>query len=145
LLIKPVYDEASRVNSFAHVNYTDTQERIGVLLCINGAGIQYSWMKQQIARDNISYTDMEKMASAVPIGSEGLRILPFGNGAERMLGNENVGAQINNLQFNLHTRAHFYRAGLEGIAFSFVYGIQVLKEMGFDIKVMRVGNDNLFQ
>ena len=145
IIDKPVYDEASRVNSFAHVNYTDTQERIGVLLCINGAGIQYSWMKQQIARDNISYTNMEKMASAVPIGSEGLRILPFGNGAERMLGNENVGAQINNLQFNLHTRAHFYRAGLEGIAFSFVYGIQVLKEMGFDIKVMRVGNDNLFQ
>ena len=142
---KPVFDKASRVNSFAHVNYTDTQERIGVLLCINGAGIQYSWMKQQIARDNISYSDMEQMASSVPIGSEGLRILPFGNGAERMLGNENIGAQIINLQFNQHKRAHFYRASLEGIAFSFVYGIQVLKEMGFKIKVMRVGNDNLFQ
>jgi len=142
---KPVFDKASRVNSFAHVNYTDTQERIGVLLCINGACIQYSWMKQQIARDNISYSDMEQMASSVPIGSEGLRILPFGNGAERMLGNENIGAQIINLQFNQHKRAHFYRASLEGIAFSFVYGIQVLKEMGFKIKVMRVGNDNLFQ
>ena len=145
IIDKPVYDEDSRVNSFAHVNYTDKQERIGVLLCINGAGIQYSWMKQQIARDNISYTDMERMASGIPVGSEGLRILPFGNGAERMLGNENMGAQINNLQFNLHKRAHFYRAGLEGIAFSFVYGIQVLKEMGFNIKRMRVGNDNLFQ
>ena len=142
---KAVYDKVSRVNSFAHVNYTEDQERIGVLLCINGAGIQYSWMKQQIARDNISYVDMERMASSVPIGSEGLRILPFGNGAERMLSNENIGAQINNLQFNRHKSAHMYRAGLEGIAFSFVYGIQLLKEMGFNIDVMRVGNDNLFQ
>jgi len=145
IIDRPVYDEASRVNSFAHVNYTDTQERIGVLLCINGSGILYSWMKQQIAEHNISYTDMEQMASGISIGSEGLRILPFGNGAERMLGNENMGAQINNLQFNRHKKAHFYRAGLEGIAFSFVYGIQVLREMGFTIKVMRVGNDNLFQ
>jgi len=142
---KAVYDKASRVNSFAHVNYTEDQQRIGVLLCINGAGIQYSWMNQQIARDNISYEDMERMASSVPIGSEGLRILPFGNGAERMLSNKNMGAQINHLQFNRHKRAHIYRAGLEGIAFSFVYGIQLLKDMGFKIEVMRVGNDNLFQ
>lgn len=142
---KAVYDKASRVNSFAHVNYTEDQQRIGVLLCINGAGIQYSWMKQQIANDNVSYLDMEQMASSVPIGSEGLRILPFGNGAERMLSNESIGAQINNLQFNRHKQAHLYRAGLEGIAFSFVYGIQLLKDMGFNIDVMRVGNDNLFQ
>ncbi len=142
---KAVYDKASRVNSFAHVNYTENQQKIGVLLCINGAGIQYSWMKQQIANDNISYPDMEQMASSVPIGSEGLRILPFGNGAERMLGNENMGAQINNLQFNRHKQAHMYRAALEGIAFSFVYGMELLKDMGFNIEVMRVGNDNLFQ
>ncbi len=142
---KPVYDEASRVNGFAHVNYTPDDPKIGVLLCINGAGIQYSWLKQQMARDGISYNDMERMASSVSIGSEGLRILPFGNGAERMLSNANVGAQINNLQFNRHERAHFYRAGLEGIAFSFVYGVQVLKDMGFQIGSMRVGNDNLFQ
>ncbi len=142
---KAVYDKVSRVNSFAHVNYSEDQPRIGVLLCINGAGIQYSWMNQQIAKDNISYIDMEQMASSVPVGSEGLRILPYGNGAERMLSNQNIGAQINNLQFNRHKRAHLYRAGLEGIAFSFVYGIQLLKEMGFTIDVMRVGNDNLFQ
>ena len=142
---KAVYDKASRVNSFAHVNYTEDQQRIGVLLCINGAGIQYSWMKQQIANDKISYLDMEQMASSVPVGAEGLRILPFGNGSERMLSNQNMGAQINNLQFNRHKSAHMYRAGLEGIAFSFVYGIQLLKEMGFTIDVMRVGNDNLFQ
>ena len=142
---KAVYDKASRVNSFAHVNYTEEQQRIGVLLCINGAGIQYSWMKQQIASDKISYEDMERLANSVPVGAEGLRILPFGNGAERMLSNQSIGAQINNLQFNRHKQAHMYRAGLEGIAFSFVYGIQLLKEMGFTIDVMRVGNDNLFQ
>ena len=142
---KPVYDRASRVNGFAHVNYAPDDPKIGVLLCINGAGIQYSWLKQQMANEEISYTDMERMAGSVPVGSEGLRILPFGNGAERMLSNTNPGAQINNLQFNRHKSEHFFRAGLEGIAFSFVYGIQVLQDMGFHIDNMRVGNDNLFQ
>ena len=145
IIDKPVYDAASRVNGFAHVNYAPDDPKIGVLLCINGAGIQYSWLKQQMSNEGISYADMESMASSVTIGSEGLRILPFGNGAERMLSNATIGAQINNLQFNRHKQAHFYRAGLEGIAFSFVYGIQVLKDMGFDINSMRVGNDNLFQ
>lgn len=142
---KPVYDPLSRVNSFVHVNHSEGAKRIGVLLCINGSGIQYSWLKHQVAPDQTSYEDMEKMAASVPIGSEGLRILPFGNGAERMLSDASPGAQINNLQFNRHQRAHLYRAGLEGIAFSFAYGIQVMKEMGLDLHLMRVGNDNLFQ
>lgn len=98
-----------------------------------------------MADSETSYIDMERMASNIPIGADGLRILPFGNGSERMLSNSNPGAQINNLQFNKHTRAHFYRAGLEGIAFAFVHGFQVLKDLGMDAKVIKVGNDNLFQ
>lgn len=142
---KPVYDPASRVNGFAHVNYTLELPRIGILLCINGAGIQYSWVKHQIAAENLSYNEMENLAASVSIGSDGLRMVPFGNGAERVLCNKNPGAQLNNLHFNRHTRAHLYRAALEGIAFSFKYGIQILKEMGIKIDVIRVGNDNLFQ
>lgn len=142
---QPIYDFQSRVNSFAHVNYTTKDPKIGVLLCINGAGIQYAWMKQQIAQEEIDFKTMEEQAASVPIGAEGVRILPFGNGAERMLKNRNIGAQIINLQFTQHTRAHLYRASLEGIAFAFVYGMQILQEMGLDISVMRVGNDNLFQ
>lgn len=145
VLKKANYDRWSRVNGFAHVNHTSENPRIGILLNINGAGIQYSWMKKMLAEDGVSYPEMETMASNISIGSDGLRIVPFGNGAERMLKNENVGAQINNLQFNRHGKGHFYRAALEGIAFSFVYGMQILKEMGMDISVMRVGNDNLFQ
>lgn len=141
----PAYDPASRVNGFAHVNHTKQHQRIGILLCINGAGIQYAWMKQQVAPKGISYLDMEKHAATVPIGSEGLRILPFGNGAERVLENRNIGSHLNNLQLNIHQRPHLYRATLEGIAFSFVYGIEILKEMGLKLKKMRVGNDNLFQ
>lgn len=142
---KPVYDLQSRVNGFAHVNHTIEAPRIGILLCINGTGIQYNWIRQNVAKEGVSYNDMEQLAKAIPVGSEGLRMLPFGNGAERMLCNRNVGAQIINLNFNRHTRAHLYRGALEGIAFSFVYGIQILKEMGMSIGVMRVGNDNLFQ
>ena len=142
---QPVYDPLARVNGFLHVNDSTQAPRIGILLCINGAGIQYSWVKQQVAQASISYQDMEQQASTVPPGADGLRMLPFGNGAERMLGNCNLGAQIHNLQFNRHKRAHFYRAALEGIAFSFVYGMDILKGMGLNVQVIRVGNDNLFQ
>ena len=139
----PKYDKKSRVNGFAHVNHTTDDPRIGILLCINGAGSQYSWMKNQIARDDTSYEDMERMISTVPVNSEGLRIIPFGNGAERVLENKEMGSHVINLQFNRHKRAHFYRAALEGIAFSFIYGIEILKEMNIPINVIRVGNDNL--
>jgi len=138
-------DSKSRINSFAHPNHTSSNPSIGMLLCINGAGIQYAWMKKQIARDGVDYHDMERMISSIPIGSDGLRIIPFGNGAERMLNNSNPGAQINNLQFNRHTRAHFYRAALEGIAFSFVYGCKILNNIGLSMSTIKVGNDNLFQ
>jgi xylulokinase len=154
---RPAYDLQSRVNGFAHVNHElagsdhpssltpHPSQRIGILLCINGSGSLYRWLRQTVGQGSISYPDMERLAASVPIGADGLRILPFGNGAERMLNNLDAGAQVNGLQLNRHTAAHLYRAGLEGIAFSFVYGVQILREMGLDISVMRVGNDNLFQ
>lgn len=142
---QPNFDPQSRVNGFVHVNHETKNPRIGILLCINGAGIQYSWTRQQLTSGVETYTDMEQQAASAPPGSDGLRILPFGNGAERMLGNIDLGSRINNLHFNRHTRAHFYRATLEGIAFSFVYGMGILKEMGLNVQIIRVGNDNLFQ
>ena len=140
-----VYDKQMRVNSFAHVNHRADAPRIGVLLCINGAGILYRWMRQQVGTSDHTFSEMSRIADEVVIGAEGLRILPFGNGAERMLGNQNIGAHIHNLQLNTHTRAHLYRAALEGIGFSFVYGMSILQEMGLNMNVIRVGNDNLFQ
>ena len=141
----PASDPQNRVNSFAHVNHRHEAPRIGVLLCINGAGILYGWMRKQVALDGVSYEEMEQMAASVPVGADGLRIIPFGNGAERMLGNRPAAASIVNLHFNRHGRAHLYRAALEGIAFSFVYGVKILQELGLNVSVMRVGNDNLFQ
>ena len=142
---KATYDQQSRVNGFAHVNHAKEDPRIGVLLCINGAGSQYNWVRQQVAQSNLSYNEMEQSASGVPIGSDGLSMLPFGNGAERILANADIGAQVHGLQFNRHESAHLYRAALEGIAFAFVYGMEILKGMGLSINHMRVGNDNLFQ
>ena len=137
--------ESSRINNFAHVNYTTEAPRIGKLLCINGAGIQYSWMKQNIVASTDSYNDMNNLADAIPVGSDGLRILPFGNGAERMLNSQNTGASTFNLNFNKHNKAHLLRASLEGVAFSFVYGIDILKNDGVDLSAIRAGNDNLFR
>jgi xylulokinase len=141
---KPIFDLKSRVNGFAHVNYSIDSQRIGILLCINGAGIQNSWLRQ-IAGESLSYNEINELVESITIGSDDLVILPFGNGAERVLENKNIGSHINGLNFNRHTKAHLFRAGLEGIAFAFVYGINILKEMGLEIKIMRVGNDNLFQ
>lgn len=138
-------DPQNRVNSFAHVNHHPDAPRIGVLLCINGCGSQYRWMRRQIAANDSTYADMENLAAAVPIGSDGLRILPFGNGAERMLGNRDIGAHIAHLDFNRHDRAHLYRAALEGVAFAFVHGIEILRDLGLPPAVIRAGNDNLFQ
>lgn len=138
-------DARQRVNSFAHVNHTPLDPRIGVLLCINGAGIQYDWLRQHTAAPGTHYSEMEQLAASAPVGAAGLSMLPFGNGAERLLGNRAPGAQLIGLDFNRHTRAHLYRAALEGIAFAFAYGMEALRELGLAVDVIRVGNDNLFQ
>jgi xylulokinase len=135
--------ETSRINSFVHVNYTNENPTVGKLLCINGAGIQYRWMRNIAGLD--SYENMNNKASEVAVGSDGVMVIPFGNGAERMLNNKNVGSHVLNLNFNKHGHGHLYRAALEGIAFSFVYGMEILKNDNAEIKVIRAGNDNLFR
>ncbi len=135
--------ETSRINSFAHVNYTKDRPRIGKLLNINGAGILYRWMKDTLGI--ASYEVMNELAEAAPIGAGGVVILPFGNGAERMLGNEMPGMHLAHVNFNMHDRRHLCRAALEGIAFAFIYGIEILMGDNMEIKVIRAGNDNLFR
>ena len=140
---KVVARETTRINSFAHVNHSTATPRIGKLLNINGAGIQYRWLKENIAVS--SYEEMNSLASDVAIGAEGVAIIPFGNGSERMLNNRIVGTHISNINLNIHNKGHLCRAAVEGIAFSFVYGIEILKADGVTMNVLRVGNDNLFR
>lgn len=135
--------KSTRVNNFVHVNYSESNPRVGKLLNINGAGIQYRWMRNNTG--NESYEEMNEKASQVNVGSNGLVVIPFGNGAERMFNNKNIGSHIINLNFNIHSNAHLYRASLEAIAFSFVYGMECLKDDNAKINVIRAGNDNLFR
>lgn len=137
------YDKLSRVNQFAHVNYTIDQPRLGVLLCINGTGIQNSWIRKQFG-ENLSYDSINKLAGNVPIGSQGITVIPFGNGSERVLQNKNIKGNILGLDFNRHTRDHLFRAAQEGIAFSLKYGVDIMKEMGLSISVIRAGKTNMF-
>lgn len=138
------YDTLSRVNTFAHVNHTAEQPRLGTLLCINGVGILNSWIKRNVAPAGLSYNDMNNIAVSVPVGSEGISILPFGNGAERMLQNKPTDCSVHGLNFNIHTNSHLIRAAQEGIVFSFKYGMDIMNDMGIDIDVIRAGNANLF-
>lgn len=140
----PDIHETTRVNHFAHVNYQlGKQKVIGTLLCINGTGIQYRWLLNNLAVT--SYQEMNQLASQVGVGSDGVRLIPFGNGAERMLDNLEVGAHILHLDLNRHSKAHLCRAALEGIAFAFAYGIGIMEADGLDATVIRAGNDNLFR
>ena len=141
---KLVYDPQSRINTFAHVNYQPELTRTGILLCINGTGSLYSWAKK-VFSENLSYRQMNEMSATVPIGSEGLIVLPFGNGAERMLNNKQISAQIHGLDLNLHSKAHLLRAMQEGIAFAFRYGLDIMRENGLHPSVIKAGKANLFQ
>jgi len=138
------YDPLSRINTFAHVNHSNENKRLGVLLCINGTGILNSWIKKYAGFENLSYEDMNIKASYIKPGSDGLSILPFGNGAERLLNNQNRGCSIHGLNFNIHNNAHLSRAAQEGIVFAFYHGINVMKETGIESKVIKAGNANMF-
>jgi len=138
------YDPRSRVNTFAHVNHTKDLTRLGVLLCINGTGILNSWLNKTVGGNVTSYDDMNDRAAQIPVGAEGLTILPFGNGAERVLENKNPGSIFSGINFNIHQASHLYRAAQEGIAFSFRYGMDIMKKMGIETKVIRAGKANMF-
>lgn len=138
------YDKKSRVNTFAHVNHSDEQTRLGVLLCINGTGILNAWVRRTVAPEGISYADMNVLTDNVPIGSEGVTVIPFGNGAERVLENREIECSINGINFNKHTKAHIVRAAQEGIVFSFCYGMEVMQQMGMDIHKIHAGKANMF-
>lgn len=138
------YDRLSRVNNFAHVNHTAAAPRIGVMTCINGTGILNSWIKKNVAPDGITYQQMNDLAAEVPVGSCGVSILPFGNGAERVLGNRTTGCSFHGIHFNIHDRRHILRAAQEGIVFSLMYGMEIMQDMGLKINRIHAGNANMF-
>ena len=138
------YDPLSRVNIFAHVNHKPDQIRLGVLLCINGTGILNSWVKRNMMSSDMSYNDMNQLAAQSPVGSKGISVLPFGNGAERVLENNNIDCSFRGINFNIHDRSDMLRAVQEGIVFSFIYGMEIMKSIGMDIKVIKAGNANMF-
>ncbi|TZF99165.1 carbohydrate kinase (plasmid) [Chryseobacterium panacisoli] len=137
--------ESVRINNFAHINHTKEEPRIGKMLCLNGAGIQYSWLRHQVDQKRHSYHEINDLASKIPIGSDGVIVLPFGNGAERVLHNKDIGSSVFNLNFNRHKSEHLFRAGLEGIAYSFVYGTDILMSDGLQKGIIKAGGDNLFR
>lgn len=138
------YDSQSRVNNFAHVNHSVEAPRIGVMTCINGTGILNSWIKRNITPEGVSYAEMNRLAGEVPVGSEGVTILPFGNGAERILQNRETGCSVHGVNFNIHNRNHIIRAAQEGIVFSFYYGMEIMQKIGLKIDRIHAGHANMF-
>jgi xylulokinase len=144
---KKNYDRCSRVNIFVHVNHSVDNPRYGVLLCLNGAGILNSWLKYNLAagdREGLTYDQMNELASQAPVGCEGLLIFPYGNGAERTLENQNIGASVYGWNFNVHKKAHFLRAAQEGIVFALNYGLAIMRDMGIELTTVKAGYANMF-
>ena len=142
--LKPVFDPASRVNTFVHVNHRKKDPRYGVLLCVNGTGILNSWIKKLIGGDSISYDQMNALAAEVPIGAEGLNFIPFGNGAERIMENRQVDAHLSGINLLKHDKRHVLRAGQEGIVSSLTFGFNIMKDMGLNLKTVKAGRANMF-
>jgi xylulokinase len=138
-------DAASRVKPFAHVNHTGAKPRIGVLLCINGCGIANSWTRRMLGMSEKPYDTLNALASGIAPGSSGLMVYPFGNGAERIFGDREIGGHVAGASFTTHTGAHLLRAVQEGIAFSFRYGMEIMTGLGIVPSVIRAGDANLFR
>jgi xylulokinase len=137
-------DPQSRINGFAHINHTRDAPHIGILLCINGTGISNSWIRKLIGGSSLTYEEMNQLASSTPIGSRGLIVLPFGNGAERMFCDKDIGALISRLNFNVHSKPEILRAIQEGVAFAFKYGLEIMQSLGIKARVLRAGAANMF-
>jgi xylulokinase len=141
----PAYDEASRVNTFVHVNHSAGQPRYGVLLCVNGTGISNSWMRRNLfPGKEAGYDELNSLAEQIPPGAEGILVFPFGNGAERILMNKDPGASITGISFNRHDNRHLLRAGQEGVVFALAYGMEIMKAMGIKLDTIKAGSANMF-
>ena len=138
------FDTEGRVNTFTHVNHTKELKRLGILLCINGTGISNSWIRKMLFDSSVSYEEINHLADEIKIGSGDIAFLPFGNGAERMLSNKELGSSFSGLNFNIHNKKHLVRSVVEGVAFSFYYGINILKELSVNPKVIRAGMTNMY-
>ncbi len=139
---KAKYDTKSRVNTFVHVNHAANKPRYGVLLCLNGTGILNSWLKHNTGK--MDYNEMNELAAKAPVGSDGLVVLPYGNGAERTLENQDIGASIHGLNFNIHNKSHLLRASQEGIVFALNFGLEIMRNVGVGVKTIRAGCANMF-
>ena len=65
-------DRRSRVNSFAHVNHSTEATRLGILLCINGTGSAFRWLRERLETD---YDPRRKKRRRGPAGDDLRRLL----------------------------------------------------------------------
>ncbi len=138
------YDVRSRVNTFLHVNHTAAAPRYGVLLCVNGTGSLYGWLRNTLFQKQLDYEALNHLAAQAPVGAGGLVCLPFGNGAERVLENQQPGASFQGLDLTRHGLPQVVRAAQEGIVFALYYGMQVMAQLGVGLNTVRAGHANMF-
>jgi xylulokinase len=55
-----------------------------------------------------------------------------------------VGAHLLHIDLNKHSKAHVFRATQEGIVFSFRYGLDIMRENGFNLQSSAWARANMF-
>jgi xylulokinase len=106
--------------------------------CMAASGSIIKWFRVQFAPDT-DYARLDTAAASVPPGSEGLILLPYFLGEKTPINDPLARGVLFGLTLS-HTRAHVYRAILEGISFGFRHHLVVLAERGLEADKARVTN-----
>lgn len=77
-----------------------------------------------------AYAQLAAAASEIPAGAEGLLVLPYFSGERTPLNDPLARGVVAGLTLS-HTRAHLYRAILEGTAYGVRHHLEIMNELGY--------------
>jgi xylulokinase len=124
-------DPSGRLHAFCHsVPYT--YHLMAVTLA---AGASLRWWRDVLGQQ-MTYDEMAELAASAPAGCDGVVFIPYLSGErtphlDPMARGAFVGLRAH------HTRAHLTRAVMEGVVYSLRDGLQIMRELGLDIRVAR--------
>lgn len=102
------------------------------------SGALTRWFRDQLGGPELAaqeaggpnaYAALADMAATIPAGSEGVICLPYFSGERTPINDPLARGVFAGLTLS-HTRAHLYRAALEGTAFGVRHNLEAMREMG---------------
>ncbi|NMC79910.1 MAG: FGGY-family carbohydrate kinase [Chloroflexi bacterium] len=106
--------------------------------CMASSGSLIKWFRNQLAPE-LDYPELDRLAEDIPAGSEGLILLPYFLGEKTPIQDPLARGTLVGLTLT-HSRAHIYRAVLEGISYGFYHHLKVFEEHGLTPTHARCAN-----